>query len=427
MLLREYYVPDALTLIYHQSLTDKEIKLSSDPLLRDFFRLTLALHFLERTKREPDELSFSTPYAEEFKSVANRLEDLYDSLTGISITLRFETTKNRVQQQFSEPRSGLESLLFSGGLDSFCEAVNHPSKFVLVHGVLNDTVYGRSRRLRMSCPTLAGSSMVTCRCVHKGLGGGISHTRGLLFLVLAGWVCSTMGSDHVVFAENGPLMLNPETTPTSPPTRNCDPRVVMELQSILHELKGQRFAIMCPNKDRTKTEVAASTPKRFYRWFPSTSSCFSTRTEKMCGICFGCFVRRLSLGALGCDEMNDYAFDVFSDDLYRLGEQKITRIIDLRHSLRFFGKLVNDSLGMPENEPAQFFEDPTSMMKRFGLDLVLGIRNLFELHPSYESQNAFGRYCAGFLNEMSRELIDRRRSDLDEILSVQGQSSQSAT
>jgi hypothetical protein len=133
------------------------------------------------------------------------------------------------------------------------------------------------------------------------------------------------------------------------------------------------------------------------------------------------------LGALGYDEVNDYAFDIFSDDLHGLGEHRITRINGLRHSLRYFGKLVTDGLRMPRSELALFFEDPTSMMRRFGLDLMLGIRNLFELHPSYRTQNAFGRYCLAFINQTNRELIDRRRSELDRILSVQDQSSQSAT
>jgi len=421
--LKESRAPEQLVLTYAPSFSESEIKLACDPLLEDFFRLILALHYIERNEKGVDELSLATPYVEELKSIAGRLEGLYHFLTRTSISLRFEKRSNQRQDRFSEPQHGPDVLLFSGGLDSFCGAVNHTSRTLLAHGILNNIVFGRSRLLRMACPTLRRIPMVSCRCIYEGLGGGFSQTRGLLFLSLAGLASSTLGSKTVTLSENGPLMLNPETSPLSPPTKNADPRLVMETESIIRELRGEDFQIACPSKNMTKSESVAMTPLRFYSLFPSTSSCASTHLPKMCGICFGCFVRRLSLAAIEYVEHDAYSFDFFADDLGVLRERRARRILDLQQSLRYFEKFVTHNSAIVDPYAVRFFEDPTSLIRKFSLDLILGLSNLIKLHPSYESANAFGRFCNSLVQRTNRELIDQRRAELSQILASQDRSS----
>lgn len=415
-LLREFNVPRRLELTYHHPRSTRQITLLPGALLGDLFRVVLALHFLERSGKDVEELTYSTPHVEELSAIGGRLESLYNYLTDTYVSLRFKKARAAGQSRLSRPESSAEVILFSGGLDSFCGSVSNSSQKILAHGILNEIVYGRCMKLREGCLTLREWPMVTCQCVYQGLSAGISQTRGLLFLTLAGLVCATLGSKRITFAENGPLMLNPETSPISLSTKNSNPALVLEIESILSELTEPPIGITCPFKDRTKAEVLASTPKRFHSLFRLTNSCHSTRSRGMCGICFGCFVRRMSLSALGYDETETYSCDVFSHNLSDFGETRQSRILDLRQSLRFFSKFLTDNQPDFYHGPSGFFDDSQAMLKRFALDLLLGIDNLFELHPSYRAQNAFGEYCATLLNGTSRDLIASRMLELGEIL-----------
>ena len=358
------------------------------------------------------ELTCSTTHVEELSAIGAELESLFNYLTDTDVSLRFEKTAAPRQSQLSVLESSAEAIPFSGGLDSFCGSVGNSSPKILVHGILNEIVYGRTMKLRGACSTLLEWPMVTCQCLYEGIVGGISQTRGLLFLTLAGLASITIGSKRIAFAENGPLMLNPETSPISPPTKNSDPTLVLYMQSILSQLTENRMSITCPFKDKTKAEVVGSTPTRLQSLFGLTNSCHSTRSRGMCGICFGCFVRRMSLSALGYDETALYSCDVFSHDLSDFGETRRRRMLDLRQSLRFFAKFLTADPPDYYHGPSGFFCDRQGMLRRFALDLLLGMHRLFESHPSYRTQNAFGKYCHTLLIGTSPDLIASRRLEL---------------
>jgi hypothetical protein len=419
-ILREHNFPRNLQLTYHFPRSTRQTTLLPDAPLGDLFRAVLALHLLERQSNGDNvgELTCSTTHVEELGAIGDRLENLFNYLTDTDVSLRFKKTAAPRQIRLSIPQSIAEVIPFSGGLDSFCGSVRNSSQKILVHGILNEIVYGRSVKLREDCPTLFEWPMVTCQCLYEGLAGGISQTRGLLFLTLAWLVSATLGSEHVTFAENGPLMLNPATSPLSPPTKNSDPTLVVEIESILSQLTESPIAITCPFKDMTKAEVVGSTPRRFQSLFGLTNSCHSTRSRGMCGICFGCFVRRMSLSALGCDETPLYSCDVFSQDLSDFGETRRRRMLDLRQSLRFFGKFLTGNQPDYYHGASGFFCDSQGMLRRFALDLLLGIHNLFELHPGYRTQNAFGKYCDALLNGTSPDLIASRKLELEQIRQV---------
>lgn len=421
--LTEYGAPEQLVLMYTPSLSDSEIRLACNPLLEEFFRIILALHYIERDQRDVDELTIPTPYAEELNSIADRLEGLYHFLTQTSISLHFEEKGGQRQRRFSEPHLALDAMLFSDGLDSFCGAIRHSSKALLVHGTLNNIVFGRTRKLREKCSLLQSRPMASCKCIYRQLGRGWSQTRGLVFLSLAALASSTLGSKTVVLSENGPLMLNPETTPQSPPTKNTDPRLVMDIEDIIRGLTEKGFRIACPSKDMTKSESIAMIPLKFHSFFPLTNSCGSTRQPKMCGICFGCFVRRLSLAAIEYDEQDAYSFDCFAENLNQLGEYRVRRIFDLRQSLRWFANYLENNGTIVDSYALRFFEDPTAMIRRFSLDLILGLSNLIKWHPSYGAANLFGRHCNDLVQETNRELIDQRRGELGQILASRGRCS----
>jgi hypothetical protein len=191
--------------------------------------------------------------------------------------------------------------------------------------------------------------------------------------------------------------------------------LVLEIGSILSDLTEPSTTITCPFKDSTKAEAIAHTPTGFQSMFGRTNSCHSTRSRGMCGVCFGCFVRRVALGALGLDEADRYSCDVFSYDLNGFGETRRSRILDIRQSLRFFSKFLTDNPPDYFRGPPGFFCDSQDMLRRFASDLLLGMDNLFAMHPSYRTQNAFGKYCNILLSNTSRELLVSRSLELKQI------------
>jgi len=93
----------------------------------------------------------------------------------------------------------------------------------------------------------------------------------------------------------------------------------------------------------------------------------------MCGICYNCFVRRMSLEALDIHERDDtYLHDPFlkTNDILPPSRERILMCL-----LRCYFNVLNgdeNTINDIELSSRDFFDEPVDLARRFGQELFLG-------------------------------------------------------
>lgn len=272
----------------------------------------------------------------------------------LSATLRLlasdEWTLNFVQRGSTEPPSELtevrnerdRALLFSGGADSLCGAVEALTQGARVQLVSHWDWTGHSGVQRLVVRELEARfpGQVVLRQVHLGrrnqqLGGGqfgdepSRRTRSLLFIALGLAVASTQPKVGLWIAENGYAALNPPLAGErrgALSTRTTNPLVLDTLQRVFRRVgahadfenvfgratKGQMFARVASilgTADASKL-LSLSHSCSHVRWAAGTGY----PPETQCGVCFGCLVRRAAFHASGVQDQTIYLHKAIATD-----------------------------------------------------------------------------------------------------------------
>lgn len=365
----------------------------------DLVKVVFGLHLMdiEFAEEKIKELSIETHFLKDFESIASILQKIFYYLTNNRIKINFKPKKKRTMY-FGKlaPIINKKFVLFSGGLDSLCGSIHIAKKSnpILIHIITNQVVYNKVIKLSNSIP-LRRAKLFCFDARTKSTKGGISETRGLFFCTIAFAIAASYSANSIVFCENGSqmldVMLSPLAYPNKPATKNTNPIYLELFEELFTNFNRSTFRIEKIFRNKTRAEVILDYRDEIK--FEDTFSCFSTRGRSgMCGICYNCFIRRMSLEALSIQEKKEtYLYDPFvqieTDSPTYFERQRI-----LLQVLRFyFGVLKKDPNIFKEiNLSARnFFSDPIALATRFAQDIFLGVKNHIS-HLKDSDQNALG-------------------------------------
>ncbi|MGB8780464.1 MAG: 7-cyano-7-deazaguanine synthase [Candidatus Bathyarchaeia archaeon] len=387
----------------------------------DFLRLVLGLHIIEiRHLEYVKELRMETSYPDDFLSIVNDCESLFYLLANMKVNLKIIPSSSRHSwRKIDEGTLYKDIVPFSGGLDSLCGALSSSkhSRIILSHCKTNLVIFGKV--LKLSDMNSFKRSVLYCMdATSKTPIAGVSDTRGLLFLSFAYAIAASLDLRYVTFCENGSqmldVMLGSLVYPNKPATKNTNPVYIDKIESIFSNFYDKTFKIECPFKDMTKAEMLL--PLKNEIRFEDTYSCFSPRGRAaMCGECYNCFVRRLSLLAINVAEKNNvYEVNPFTvtHEIHHEGSAPSTNI--LFHFLRFYSQiLMRNSSSMNEIEVSSrgYFRDPLDLATRFAEDVFLGVNGL--LGAIGENQlNALGKKARELLDQLDKKTLRERKEEL---------------
>ena len=415
--LTEYNVPKEMPISYTSPYgLDHSGEFACTNASNELWKLVSVLHILDRINLSGREIEFHT-HCQELSEVSEEVESLYGFLTERSVRIRVRiVAPPPTQQKLFEPRSRRPLVLYSGGLDSVAAALsmNQQMPSLLFHATTSNIILSRAKELRNSCLGLACSPIACGDCRFSSLGGGFSQTRGLLFLSAAINAASNLGINQVIMGENGPLMINPSVSPSSISSKNAHPRLLIDLQRIIHELGYGKLSLVALHKDLTKAEIVFRIPEAWKDSIAKSYSCSRTQgLTAMCGLCFACFVRKLSLLAASVHEPDS----LYEADPLTVGYQEHffdKNLMDLKDSLSYYKRFATESdvpIDWNTHIPPSFFENAEEMLHRFALDLFLGARNYFRERKIIWS-NALSKYCLDAIDEIGASKLDARESEL---------------
>lgn len=389
----------------------------------DLMKLILGLHIIEidRLNSFAKELVFKTSFPYSFFSVIEQLQSLFFHLTNLRIRLKvvpcpFEGGPERLD----EGSSYKKTILFSSGLDSLCGAIKFSKQYAttLTHCQTNQVLFHKVLELSRM-PSLNRSPLFCFDAMTRSKTGGPSNTRGLLFLSFAYSVAASLGINSVMFCENGSqmldVMLGSLVYPNKPATKNTNPVYTEKIEKLLSSFSEKHIRIERPFQRFTKAEILS--PLRDQIKFERTFSCFTTRGKSaMCGICYNCFMRRMSLSAIDVKEdPNTYEKHPFElVDREERTESYQSRLRILFHVLRHFAKVLNgDSFTLDEVKLSarDYFEDPTDLVTRSAEDIFLGVMKSLETIGD-DRLNPLGKKAKELLTQIDRQLLIERDEEL---------------
>jgi 7-cyano-7-deazaguanine synthase in queuosine biosynthesis len=388
----------------------------------DLLKVVLGLHLIEMEHIDyVKEIEVETSYPYNFYSIVDKLTNLFYLLSGMKVELKVIPTRIRSRWLRLAEHSTYEKIVsFSGGLDSLCGALNlcKSYKVILAHSVTNQVIFNKVLELS-SQPSLQQSILYCCDARTKSTKGGISETRGLLFLSFAHAVAASLGLRSLAFCENGSqmldVMLGSLIYPNKQATKNTNLIYVSRIEDIFSDFDGERFKIDLPFKDMTKAEMLI--PFKDVIRFEKVFSCFSTRGRTaMCGICYNCFVRRVSLQAIDVnEEASSYEANPFKFDSEMSKKQAFMETMDIVfHLVRFYHKiLMKDTVAIDELRMSarNYFTDPVDLATRFAKDIFLGIMKLLSAIEKNQL-NALGKKAEELLSQLDKTALVARKAEI---------------
>jgi 7-cyano-7-deazaguanine synthase in queuosine biosynthesis len=252
-------------------------------------------------------------------------------------SLHFQATAGQPEPHQAWARDRGITLLFSGGLDSFCGAADlaqQPRPFQLVsHVTHNQAVSDAQTELHEALEQYAGRAIprLTARVSGRSRGSlkfpadnereDSQRSRSLLFLGLAALAARRTGfSEVVTIAENGQMALHLPLTAARVAafsTHTAHPEFVSRAEALFSQLLSYPLRFTNPYLYLTKSEVVCSLPPALHASIPRAISCWrGSRLTKNthCGECVPCLVRRLALAGAGM-VLDEYERDVFNEDM----------------------------------------------------------------------------------------------------------------
>lgn len=331
-----------------------------ESIYEDFLVIALAIFAIDkrftRSKARDAwtrEFNVSIPVLNQNKwqTLTNKIEKMLSFLSGDEWHIAFTATDVTVARVArGSSADGLDCIsLFSGGLDSFCGAID-----LLEHGhtplfIGNEEYPKLEARQQELIAALKNSyqqgfdirtftSKVQAARINNTDFVGIENTtrtRSLLFLAAAIAFAGLIGNEiSVHIPENGFIGLNMPLTPSrmgSCSTRTTHPWFLNELNLVLATV-GITNKVINPFKKLSKTKVVemAENTDAFKNKFARTISCSHPANNrwvggeypKNCGYCYPCLIRKSSLAHIALTD-SDYKYD-FNTQLNEIkkGEKK---------------------------------------------------------------------------------------------------------
>lgn len=393
----------------------------------EFEEMMLSLFLLDKFLHGEEKLCFETRHKKAWDNVKKDLEQLFLFLTErkLSIDIEESPQKQECRQERLIPDELVDVnhgtlCLFSGGLDSAAGALRlakDKQSPTLSHTATGNITLGKVGSLQRD-PLLMDLPLIITDMRTPRAYFSPTNTRGLLFLSNAMVLASSLRLKQVYLAENGPLMINPHVSPISVPTKNAHPYLILTIAKIYNLTTDSKPEIIPNFKDETKAEIIANIAN-----YPSlvnnTWSCFKVQGQtKMCGICFACFVRRLSALAAGYQEpTSTYKYDPFKIELKDVGESLRTDIDILHDTLVYLKDLLNDDHLVEEEMfmiPSGFFQDPGELLRRFSLDVFLGLDN-YKNKLNSSVFGPLGRFAIKILETIPSSELREREGQLNSL------------
>lgn len=391
---------------------------------KEFEELICSIFLLDKYYSSENKLSFGTSQYDEFKEISEDFEKLIFFVTGRKISIEFVPIKKQNLQQlhisseeFSKEENGAPCL-FSGGLDSACGALllkKSKRNPILSHTATGNIVLGQARRVRehpkINLPLIISDMRLTR---FTDADSSQVSTRGLLFLTNALIIASSFGKKQIFFAENGPLMINPTVSSLSYPTKNAHPFLIETLEEIYEKFSQSKVNIVPIFKNNTKAEIIAKVKND--NIIDNTWSCFKIQGQsRMCGLCYACFVRRLSALAAGyLEPSNSYQFDPFLVKRQDLGHYSRIDLDILHDTFPFLKRILDDDIRFEDVEyliPEHFFKNINELMRRFASDIFLGLRNYQKIIKS-QSMGDLGIFAGKILQNVDSTYLTSRENVL---------------
>jgi hypothetical protein len=371
-------------------------------------KMGACLYFIENSERNISELEFETENKAEWSETKLDLEMLFHFLTKRNIQISFVNTPKRPDVPKTD-ESGSEQrdvALFSGGCDSLCGVFNlsrKNRKLALVHSMTSTRMEGKAKEIHRNHLGSTNSRLfhVESRFCEGSVFPSYPQLRSTMFLMNAFPFLEIFNSSSICIAENGPMMINPPISGLTVSTQATRPEVLSSVQKILTTIGSRKIRIDSPFKDKTKAEIIATTPNK--EAIKATFSCFNYRWgkyRKMCGNCYGCNITRFSMFATGMKDTrfahNPFALLDFPEDPRR--QRTLFMYSDLiRNCVRFAREEeIDDEISLSIRQAERFYSgdneiDVSNLMKRFGLDMLVGMRNMYSLLAIKPDSTILGR------------------------------------
>lgn len=295
------------------------------------------------------------------------------------------------------------TLLFSGGLDSFAAAVEYGrSEFKLQlvsHITRNPDVTSAQNRL-FEILTQGGMHvfhhqfMVTASSVDPTPNISFEvessqRTRSFLFLLLAALCARRRGHHKVVFlAENGQMAIHlplNEARTGAFSTHTAHPVALRKVEQLLATVLNWKLEIVNPYQERTKAEVIEEVVRQFPAAIPVSISCWKSSRIKPgfthCGICVPCIIRRVAIETHAPDQ-TAYQRDMLSEMIQDLdsGDDGRRNIYDVAMFTLMMEQMAAAELidSFPELQTVERPNETIDMYKRAAAE----VRRVFSAHPT---------------------------------------------
>ena len=275
-----------------------------------------------------------------FERAKQDIEEALYTLSCDNWSLKFVHASGAPEKSKQRKSKKGAALLFSGGLDSLCEAgrlYSGAEPVLLVSHITHNRVIENAQT------TLLKALEKTYGCRGKRLAYRVfarsvasypfpkdaereetQRTRSMLFLILAALSARRFGFERIIYiAENGQFAIHlPLNSARVGPfsTHTAHPHFTALMQNVLRTLLGSaNLSIENPFLYMTKSEVLASVDKQVQKSFPISISCWRASrlsSKHHCGECIPCLTRRIALEALAIPQ-DEYERDLLAE---RVGE-----------------------------------------------------------------------------------------------------------
>jgi 7-cyano-7-deazaguanine synthase in queuosine biosynthesis len=280
-----------------------------------------------------------------------------------------------------------EVILFSGGLDSFCGALEvldtTSSKVILLTHRSAQKAIPRQVELGEHLAKKFRNRVLHINVLARRKGQEASdssqRSRSLLFAALGQLVAGAFGAQRISFYENGIISQNLPISPQvvgTMATRTTHPLALRKLATLIQTLGSDQAPIENRYSWLTKRDVVERIAhhggaKQIARTVSCTSIREQTTRHTHCGTCSQCLDRRFAILAAGLDEF-DFAEDYGTDVLFGVREKTASTTMAVewtRHALK-----------MARIEPRGFLKD-------FGLEFG----RIAEGHPDQRKQDVLDK------------------------------------
>lgn len=252
----------------------------------------------------------------------------------------------------------VEIILFSGGLDSLCGALDllesGDRKLVLVsHQSQSGTIRTQRALVKALCdryPKRVFHYRFECTLRGERAREETQRTRSFLYSSIAYAIASAYHQDNLCVYENGVTSINlrrREDLANARASRTTHPQAMAKMANLLSLISEKKFKIDMPYMFKTKADILAKLKCFSPELISSSVSCtktFNVEGEAThCGQCFQCIDRRIAayaVGAEGEDHRGLYTYDIIADPIND-NEARITALDYIRQAISFSRESVD--------------------------------------------------------------------------------------